>query len=102
MSEPVKKIKTTPKTSKTAAAKQAAPKPVAKKPAAPKKAAAPRKAAPGKPMAVVQSIENNAFAPTYDQIAELARRYWAERGYTDGQHEDDWFRAEQELRSKAS
>jgi len=40
--------------------------------------------------------------PSHDEIAELARKYWAERGYTDGSHEEDWFRAEQELRAKAS
>jgi hypothetical protein len=40
--------------------------------------------------------------PSHDEIAQLARKYWAERGYTDGSHEEDWFRAEQELRAKAS
>lgn len=40
--------------------------------------------------------------PTHEQIAELARKYWAQRGYTDGHHEEDWFRAEKELRAKAS
>jgi outer membrane biosynthesis protein TonB len=102
MSETVKKTKPSPKPRKSAATKEAAPKPAPKKAAAPKKAPAPKKAAPKRPRAVVESIEKNTFAPTYEQIAELARRYWAERGYTDGQHENDWFRAEQELRSKAS
>jgi hypothetical protein len=37
-----------------------------------------------------------------EKVAELAHRYWAERGGAHGQHEDDWFRAEQELRGKAS
>lgn len=40
--------------------------------------------------------------PTHEQIAELARKYWAQRGYADGHHEEDWFRAEQELRAKTS
>jgi hypothetical protein len=40
--------------------------------------------------------------PSKEQIAALAHRYWAERGYQHGQDADDWFRAEQELRSKAS
>jgi hypothetical protein len=74
----------------------------AKAPAKPRKAAttkttttaAKKVNAPAKPLQMP--------APSYEQIAELARKYWAERGYTDGQHEDDWFRAEQELRSKAS
>jgi len=41
-------------------------------------------------------------SPSYDQIAALAHRYWAERGYQHGQDASDWFRAEQELRAKAS
>jgi hypothetical protein len=36
------------------------------------------------------------------EVAALAHRFWAERGYQHGQHVDDWFRAEQELRNKAS
>ncbi len=38
----------------------------------------------------------------HDQIAMLAHRYWSERGRQHGHHEEDWFRAEQELRGKAS
>jgi hypothetical protein len=37
-----------------------------------------------------------------EQIAQLAHRYWIERGHQHGHHEEDWFRAEQELRGKAS
>ena len=36
------------------------------------------------------------------QVEELARQYWAQRGYTDGQAEQDWLRAEQELLQMAS
>ena len=51
----------------------------------------------------VESIQrSNASGPSHNQIADLARKYWAERGYKDGHHEEDWFRAEQELRGKAS
>jgi hypothetical protein len=39
---------------------------------------------------------------TYEQIAQLAHKYWAERGHQDGHDEEDWLRAEQELRGKAS
>ncbi|HEV2462810.1 MAG TPA: DUF2934 domain-containing protein [Acidobacteriaceae bacterium] len=44
----------------------------------------------------------SASGPTHEQIAELARKYWAQRGYADGHHEEDWFRAERELHAKAS
>lgn len=37
-----------------------------------------------------------------EQIAQLAHRYWIERGHQHGHHEEDWYRAEQELRGKAS
>lgn len=37
-----------------------------------------------------------------DKVAELAHRYWIERGRQHGHHVEDWFRAEQELRGKAS
>ena len=35
--------------------------------------------------------------PSYAEIAQLAERYWAERGWQDGYAEQDWLRAEQEL-----
>jgi hypothetical protein len=44
----------------------------------------------------------NGSEPTHEQIAELARKYWAQRGHIDGHHEEDWFRAENQLRAKAS
>jgi hypothetical protein len=37
-----------------------------------------------------------------EQVAQLAHRFWAERGHQHGHHEEDWYRAEQELRGKAS
>jgi hypothetical protein len=40
--------------------------------------------------------------PTYKEIAQLAERYWAERGWQDGYAEQDWLRAEQELLGMAS
>jgi hypothetical protein len=42
------------------------------------------------------------FKVSHEQIAMLAHRYWIEGGYQHGHHQDDWFRAEQELRAKAS
>jgi hypothetical protein len=36
----------------------------------------------------------------HDQIAQLAHRFWTERGGQHGHHEEDWYRAEQELRAQ--
>lgn len=51
--------------------------------------------------AIVEGIKI-VVAPSREQIAELARKYWAERGWQDGHAEQDWLRAEQELRGMAS
>ena len=40
-----------------------------------------------------------AFSPTLDEIAQLAYSYWEARGYQGGSSEQDWLRAEQELRA---
>jgi hypothetical protein len=40
--------------------------------------------------------------PSYEEIATLAYSYWEARGCQGGSHEEDWLRAEQELRSRAS
>ena len=40
--------------------------------------------------------------PSHEEIALLAMQYWIERGYEHGKAEQDWFRAEQELRGMAS
>jgi hypothetical protein len=78
-------------------------------PKKPKASSTPRKAATRKSdapkktgMAEVITMPSPTAAPTHEQIADLARKYWAERGYVDGHQEEDWLRAEQELRSKAS
>jgi ribonuclease I len=56
--------------------------------------------APAKTKAKTSNL--SVMAPSAEQIAALAHKYWAERGYQHGKDADDWFRAEQELRSKAS
>jgi hypothetical protein len=38
-------------------------------------------------------------APSREEIARLAERYWAERGWPEGSAEQDWLRAEQELKT---
>jgi len=44
----------------------------------------------------------SAIAPAREQIEQLAKEHWAARGGQDGYAEQDWLRAEQELRKKAS
>ena len=37
--------------------------------------------------------------PTREEIARLAEKFWAERGWPEGSPEQDWLRAEHELRT---
>lgn len=48
---------------------------------------------------VVRMPVAKAAATTHEQIAQLAYRYWQERGCQHGHHHEDWVRAEQELRA---
>jgi len=66
----------------------------AKAPGTAKKAAGTKQAASQKPA--------TPRVPTHEEIAHLARQYWAERGHTDGHAEQDWLRAERELQKQAS
>ncbi|HUB00494.1 MAG TPA: DUF2934 domain-containing protein [Terracidiphilus sp.] len=63
------------------------------------KAVQPRKPATRKAKVLEMAAP---FVVTHDQVAELAFQYWKERGYTHGHHEEDWRRAEEMLRAKAS
>ncbi len=36
--------------------------------------------------------------PSHEEIARLAHLYWIERGRQGGRHEQDWLRAERELK----
>jgi DUF2934 family protein len=51
--------------------------------------------------AVVTEIPTLAVTiePSQEEIAKLAYSYWEARGYTAGSPEEDWLRAEQELRA---
>lgn len=54
------------------------------------------------PAVEVQAIEVTAVSePGYDAVAALAYSYWVARGYQGGSSEEDWLRAEQELRGLA-
>ena len=59
---------------------------------------------PKKPVARKKTVAEQvtAFTPSHEEIAQLAQQYWAERGRQDGQAEQDWLRAEQELMKLAS
>jgi hypothetical protein len=75
-------------------------------PEKPKAAKAPSKA-PAKPRKTAAKAKIPAAAPaiavpTHQEIALLAEKYWAERGWQDGAAEQDWLRAEQELMKLAS
>jgi hypothetical protein len=102
-----------PQTEKKPAATKAAN--VTGAPAKEAKANVPAKsgtaAAPNRAMATVTSIDiNRESAPvsrsligiSAEEVARLAHQHWLERGCQHGHDADDWFRAEQELRSKAS
>lgn len=67
-----------------------------------KKAKAPAK--PRKTVAKKEKVTKPAAPkmPSREEIEQLARSYWAARGYQDGSAEQDWLRAEQELLRKAS
>jgi hypothetical protein len=50
----------------------------------------------------VPAANGAASVPDRDEIARLAYSYWLARGGHGGSPEDDWFRAEQELRARRS
>ena len=65
----------------------------AKAPAKPRKTAKSNTTAP---------VESKAATVSHEDIARLAHRFWAERGHQHGRPEEDWLRAERELRGRAS
>jgi hypothetical protein len=64
-----------------------------------KAAAKPRKTAA---KTEIPEFSPVAKMPSHEEIQKLAQKYWAQRGFQDGYAEQDWLRAEQELRQKAS
>ena len=71
-----------------------------KAPAKPSATAGTTKKATATKLTVAEKV--TATMPTHEEIARLAEQYWAERGRQDGQAEQDWLRAEQELMQMAS
>jgi hypothetical protein len=45
------------------------------------------------------SAASPTSSPMFDQVAQLAYSYWEARGCEGGSSEEDWLRAEQELRA---
>ena len=43
--------------------------------------------------------KQTTIAPSREEIARLAEKFWAERGWPEGSPEQDWLRAEQELKT---
>jgi hypothetical protein len=51
----------------------------------------------------VETVEVAGVAePSYEAVAALAYSYWETRGYQGGSPEEDWVRAEQELRKRST
>ncbi|HEY5056680.1 MAG TPA: DUF2934 domain-containing protein [Acidobacteriaceae bacterium] len=74
-----------------------------------KKATAKPRAAAGTKKTVAKEADGAAgraklvvYVPTHEEIAFLALQYWEQRGHAHGEHEQDWLRAEQQLRKMAS
>ena len=74
------------------------------------KTTAKSRKAPAKKASVLtmENRTNGSYTPSapqpvsQEEVARLAHRYWAERGGQHGHDVEDWFRAEQELRARAS
>jgi hypothetical protein len=50
----------------------------------------------------VNGTDQTQISASDEQVAQLAHRFWLESGRRHGHHEEDWLRAERELRGKAS
>ena len=72
-------------------------------PADAQQVAAPNGSAAEKPVAKAQPrADSQPARVAHDEIARLAHQFWNDRGRQHGRHEDDWYRAEQALRKRAS
>ena len=96
--EDEKKPRKTPAKKATTAKKATPLKSVKAAPGTAKKASA--KSANGVVQESVMATAVSQKSPTHGQIAEQAYHYFVARGRQHGFHEQDWHRAEQDLRSK--
>jgi hypothetical protein len=79
------------------ARRKAAARPRAKRAAEPLETLAP--VATGQEDAAALTL---TYTPNYDDIAKLAYSYWEARGFQGGCPEEDWLRAETELRNSSA
>jgi hypothetical protein len=63
-----------------------------------RKPASTRRAKLSAPPAQQPAATTAVCEPSPDDIARVAYSYWAARGYAGGSSEEDWLRAERELR----
>ena len=70
-----------------------------KTPAASTGTAKKRKPAAKKTEIMETAQPTQTMEPTQEQIARLAEKYWAERGWPIGSPEQDWLRAERDLKA---
>jgi Protein of unknown function (DUF2934) len=74
--------------------------------AAPTRRKSPVRRAKHTPLPAEVSTDTQApsivYEPSREEIAQLAFLYWESRGYQGGSSEEDWLRAEQELRVRAA
>jgi len=78
----------------------AAPAPSRRKPAA--RTRSRRTAAPVEATPAPEAVATVVLEPAYEDVARLAYSYWEARGCQGGSPEEDWIRAEQELRIRAA
>ena len=87
---------------KSSSASGAAPAPIRKRAARPRTVKPIETNGPADLAAAVAHEPAMASAPTQEEIANLAYYYWEARGCQGGSSEEDWIRAESELRARAT
>jgi Protein of unknown function (DUF2934) len=50
----------------------------------------------------VETAADTVSTPTYEEVAQLAYSFWEARGCQGGSPDEDWRRAEEQLRKRAS
>ena len=80
--------------------RKAAARPRAKRVAEPVGTLAP--VADAQDATALQADAATAYSPSREEIAALAYSYWEARGFHGGCPEEDWLRAEEELRTRSA